>query len=268
MERSLLLVDDEENILRSLKRVFRRDGYKISIAVGGQEGLKKLEQEQFDVIISDQRMPGMSGTEFFSKVYELYPDTIRIVLSGYTDLKSITDAINEGAIYKFYTKPWDDKLLRLNIQEAFKQSELAKENTRLTTELQGANQKLSLANKELERHVEIKTRQQNVNLKVLQVSQLVLESFPLGILAVDESGMIVIANNAAHQMVGDNVPLVGASYKDSIPQSLIPLIESETTEKNTKLDTVVMNDKKYQAFICRYQDGSVGNGSVIALVEK
>jgi response regulator RpfG family c-di-GMP phosphodiesterase len=72
------------------------------------------------VIVSDQRMPDGTGTEFLSRVKDLYPDTVRMVLSGYTDLESVTDAINRGAIYKFLTKPWDDDELRLRIQEAFR----------------------------------------------------------------------------------------------------------------------------------------------------
>ncbi|MGH8432911.1 MAG: response regulator, partial [Pseudomonas sp.] len=79
------------------------------------------------VILSDQRMPEMNGTEFLSRVKDLYPATIRIVLSGYTDLKSVTDAINQGAIYKFLTKPWDDAQLRSTIAQAFQHYNLAKQ---------------------------------------------------------------------------------------------------------------------------------------------
>ena len=106
MERTLLLVDDEENIVRSLKRLLRRDGYNILTANSGKEGLEVLNDDNVGVIISDQRMPEMNGTEFLSQVKVLHPDTIRIVLSGYTDLNSVTDAINDGAIFKFLTKPW------------------------------------------------------------------------------------------------------------------------------------------------------------------
>ena len=268
MERSLLLVDDEENILRSLKRLFRRDGYKITIAVGGEEGLKQLAKERFDVIISDQRMPGMSGTEFFSKVNLLYPDTIRIVLSGYTDLKSITDAINEGAIFKFYTKPWDDKLLRANIQEAFKQSELVKENARLTTELRSANQELSVAYAELEKHVKIETKVQKVNLQMLQVSQLILESFPLSIIAVDESGMIVIANFAANKMISDKSFMVGVSASDYLPESIMPYIDTKNTEQVNVVDVVTINENSFQAFISCYHGQKVGNGTIIVFTPK
>jgi len=126
-ERTLLLVDDEENILSALTRLLRRDGYHILRASSGREGLELLAANAVGVIISDQRMPEMSGTEFLSKVKDMYPDTVRIVLSGYTELNSITDAINRGAIYKFLTKPWDDDLLREHIREAFAHCEARKD---------------------------------------------------------------------------------------------------------------------------------------------
>jgi len=117
--RTLLLVDDEPHILSALTRLLRRDGYRILTATSAAEGLELLALNDVQVIVSDQRMPEMSGTEFLGRVKEMHPNTIRIVLSGYTELRSITDAINHGAIYKFLTKPWDDELLRENIREAF-----------------------------------------------------------------------------------------------------------------------------------------------------
>jgi CheY-like chemotaxis protein len=118
---TLLLLDDEENILRALARVLRRDGYKIFMATRAQDAFELLAKHDVQVILSDQRMPEMSGTEFLSRVKDLYPNTIRLVLSGYTDLKSVTDAINQGAIYKFLTKPWDDDELRQNIAQSFRE---------------------------------------------------------------------------------------------------------------------------------------------------
>ncbi|MBL3558455.1 MULTISPECIES: EAL domain-containing protein [Marinobacter] len=118
-ERTLLLLDDEENILRALTRLLRRDGYRILATTSVKEAFSLLAANQVQVIVSDQRMPEMSGTDFLSEVKAIHPETVRIVLSGYTDLKSVTDAINEGAIYKFLTKPWDDKQIREHIQQAF-----------------------------------------------------------------------------------------------------------------------------------------------------
>ncbi|PXX92504.1 hypothetical protein DIT71_04730 [Marinobacter vulgaris] len=118
-ELTLLLLDDEENILRALTRVLRRDGYRILATTNVKEAFSLLASHQVQVIVSDQRMPEMSGTDFLSAVKAIHPETVRIVLSGYTDLKSVTDAINEGAIYKFLTKPWDDQQIRDHIQQAF-----------------------------------------------------------------------------------------------------------------------------------------------------
>lgn len=117
--RTLLLVDDEPNIVRALGRLLRRDGYRILTASSAKDAFAILASNDVQVIISDQRMPEMCGTEFLAQVKGLYPDTIRIVLSGYTDLKTVTAAINEGAIWRFLTKPWNDDALREDVRKAF-----------------------------------------------------------------------------------------------------------------------------------------------------
>ena len=119
-DRTLLLLDDEENVLRSLVRLFRRDGYRILAAGNVRDAFELLAINDVQVILSDQRMSDMSGTEFLGRVKMLYPDTIRLVLSGYTDLTTVTDAINRGAIYRFLTKPWNDDELREHIRQAFR----------------------------------------------------------------------------------------------------------------------------------------------------
>lgn len=120
VKQTLLLVDDEENILHSLKRLLRKEPYQLLTCNSAAEAFELLALHQVQVILSDQRMPEMNGTEFLSKVKEMYPDTVRIVLSGYTDLRSVTDAINHGAIYKFLTKPWKDEELKAEIAVAFR----------------------------------------------------------------------------------------------------------------------------------------------------
>jgi diguanylate cyclase (GGDEF)-like protein/PAS domain S-box-containing protein len=117
---TLLLVDDEENILHSLKRILRKEAFNILTCNSAAEAFELLASHNVQVIVSDQRMPEMSGTEFLSQVKDMYPDTVRLVLSGYTDLRSVTDAINHGAIYKFITKPWQDDDLREEILSAFR----------------------------------------------------------------------------------------------------------------------------------------------------
>jgi len=227
MERTLLLVDDEENITSALVRLLRRDGYRILRATSGKQGLELLTQNEVGVIISDQRMPEMTGVEFLSQVKELYPDTVRIVLSGYTELNSVTDAINRGAIYKFLTKPWEDDLLRANVDEAFRRYEMKMENARLSREIREANEKLQRANEELEERVEKKSREVIRNLDVLRVSQEVLEHLPLAVIGIGEDGMIAIANLMAHQLFGaDGRMLLGEAANEVIPAELLSDVSS------------------------------------------
>lgn len=210
-QRTVLLVDDEENILSALIRLFRRDGYHILKASSGKQGLELLAEHDVGVVISDQRMPHMTGVEFLSTVRALYPDKICMVLSGYTDLESVIDAINRGAVYKFLLKPWDDELLRRNLKEAFEQYELKRENERLNQALKHANEELGKLNRDLERRVELKTREVMIHAKMLQVSQDVLEKLPVAVLGMGDDGIIRVANDTAQQWFGDDIDdLVGA----------------------------------------------------------
>jgi diguanylate cyclase (GGDEF)-like protein len=159
MERTLLLVDDEEDIGAALERLLRHDGYTILHANSGEQGLEVLANHKVGVVISDQRMPGMSGVEFLTQVKELYPQTIRIVLSGYADLDSVTAAINQGAIYKFFTKPWNNDVLRVDVMEAFWRQELAQEKDQLLQQIQNANELLAQVNLDMAAAIENKDSQ-------------------------------------------------------------------------------------------------------------
>jgi diguanylate cyclase (GGDEF)-like protein/PAS domain S-box-containing protein len=117
---TLLLVDDDEEILGLLQGLLRQDGYRILTAGSGPEALDLLALHEVHVVVCDQRMPGMSGSELLDRVKALHPDTLRIILSGYADLESIIDAINRGAIYRFYKKPWNGESLRESIRSAFR----------------------------------------------------------------------------------------------------------------------------------------------------
>ncbi len=148
IERTILLVDDEEDIGAALARLLRGDSYTILRAKSGEEGLALLAEHEVGVVISDQRMPQMSGVEFLTRVRERYPNTIRIVLSGYADLEAVMAAINRGAVYKFFTKPWDNETLRCEVLDAFRHHELMQEKARLVQEIQLANDMLACVNQE------------------------------------------------------------------------------------------------------------------------
>jgi diguanylate cyclase (GGDEF)-like protein/PAS domain S-box-containing protein len=236
-QRTLLLLDDEENILTSLARLLRRDGYEILKATTATAAFDLLASHPVGVIISDQRMPEMNGTEFLRRVKQIYPGTVRMVLSGYTDLKSVTDAINEGAVYKFLTKPWDDELLRANIQEAFQRYELAQDNQRLSDEMASINEELNRAKRELEKRMERKASEARHSVGVLQVSQEMLEYLPVGVIGVGEDGLIAVANRKANELLaGDQPPLVGSIASERLPAAMIECLAGAGERRTQRLE--------------------------------
>ncbi|MFJ9452788.1 MULTISPECIES: EAL domain-containing protein [unclassified Herbaspirillum] len=147
--RTILLVDDEAEMLSQLQEPLRRDNYEILMANNGEEALAILETHEVDVILSDQSMAGMTGVELLRSVQVLYPETIRIILSGFSELQSVTDAINDGAVYKFLTKPWDETKLRAHIHEAFMRKELSNENRFLGDQIKIKNLELDVLTRKL-----------------------------------------------------------------------------------------------------------------------
>ncbi len=131
MENRILLLDDEPNILAALKRVLMDEPYEILDADSGEKGLEILHEKPCKVVISDERMPGMGGAEFLTRVKDLYPETVRILLTGYASIDAAMKAVNDGEIYRFFMKPWDDTDLRMAIRSAIEKFDLQKENERL-----------------------------------------------------------------------------------------------------------------------------------------
>ncbi|MFQ5670109.1 MAG: ATPase, T2SS/T4P/T4SS family [Acidobacteriota bacterium] len=128
---TLLFVDDEPQMLSGLRRVFHRENYKILTATSGQEALELMEAHPVQLILTDHRMPGMLGCELLTRIKQRWPETIRIMLTGHADVQAIMGAVNEGAVYKFMTKPCDDHDLRLTIALALEQYALLQENKQL-----------------------------------------------------------------------------------------------------------------------------------------
>ena len=267
--RALLLVDDEENILSSLTRLFRREGYTIYRANSGKEGIEILKEHEIGVIVSDQRMPEMTGVEFLSKVKSTHPDIIRIVLSGYTELKSITEAINEGAIYKFLTKPWDDELLKKNVAEAFEHYEMKLENESLNAELKSAYASLEQANKILNKNIEIKTDEAALNMHVLTIAQEVLENMPAGILGIANDGVIAITNKLSEQWFGNGIgTIIGSMAKDLLPNDLFDLCSKLSKNTDGMSETVSLSDSLNLEVRCsKLGKSSSSEGTVLVLTK-
>ena len=200
---TVLCIDDEQNILHSLKRLLRKEDYRLLTASSGAEGLKILEENDVQVVIADQRMPHMSGTEFLAIVKERNAEAIRIVLSGYTDVDSITESVNKGHIYKFLLKPWNDESLKIEISQALDQYDLIKVNRDLHLMVLEQNEELKTINENLERLVQERTKELEIQNQALELAHAVLEDVPIPVIGVSAEGMIVLMNQRAQALSCD-----------------------------------------------------------------
>ena len=221
---TVLCVDDEENILHSLKRLLRKESYRVLTASSGADGLKILKENDVHMVVSDQRMPEMSGTEFLAKVKENYPEVIRIVLTGYTEVDSITKSINKGHIYKFILKPWNDQNLKLEIKQGLEQYSLVQSNKRLHEEVLQRNEELKSINENLEVLVEGRTMALEIQNQALELSHAILEDLPIPIIGISSDMMIVLTNSKAQALSINNGSI-------EIGKSLSEFFSSDVEEK-------------------------------------
>ncbi|NLD36371.1 MAG: response regulator, partial [Desulfatiglans sp.] len=158
---NILIVDDESSILKSIQRLLRDNKINVLSASNVKEALERLAKYNgnLSLIISDQRMPGMTGIELFQNIKNKFPETIRFLLTGFADVEVLTAAINKGEIHRFIAKPWEDKDLRDLIYQALEQYELTLENKRLSLLVEKQNNELTELNKGLEKQVEIRSKE-------------------------------------------------------------------------------------------------------------
>lgn len=156
---SILIVDDEESILNSFQRILADEDYEVHTVNNGSEGLNKLRtaQKPYSVIVSDQRMPEMSGVQFFAQAKDIFPDAVRILLTGYADSDAIIDAINKGGVHLYFTKPWREEEILLHIKQSLSKVEILAENKRLVELIKIKNQELIKLNKTLEKKANDRT---------------------------------------------------------------------------------------------------------------
>ena len=230
-ERTLLLVDDEENIVAALRRLLRAEGWLVLSATSAEQALQLMARHEVDVILSDQRMPGMTGVELLRRAKQVYPETIRLVLSGYTELQSITDAINEGAIYKFLAKPWDDEQLRAHLREAFALKEMADQNRRLDREVQAANRELDELNGRLQTLLSAQREQNEREVGSREAAQELLDAVPVPVFGIDDENLLVFANAPAQALFGLDGNLLGGPAAEQLPQFIV--LDSKVTEAQT-----------------------------------
>ncbi|HMK56314.1 MAG TPA: response regulator [Dissulfurispiraceae bacterium] len=212
----ILCVDDEPNVLNSLRRLFMDDDYTVLTASSAQEGLLILDHELVQIVISDYRMPNMNGVEFLREVRTKWPDTVRIVLSGYADTASIVSAINEGEIYKFIPKPWNDDELKVTVANAIERYHLFKKNAELTSELLKVNEDLKGLLVENAKLLERKG-------KMLEASQTLLFSLPVAVMGISND-IVVQCNQAWAEDTGDSWASLGKTVDNALQPEIIEFV--------------------------------------------
>lgn len=207
----LLLVDDEENILRSLRRVLRRGNWLIETAPDGEAGLELFERFRPAVVISDYRMPGMSGVDFLARVKEQAPQTQRIMLTGQADQQAIEEAINRSEVFRFVSKPWNDAQLLLTVKSAFEQHHLLSDNLRLHELTAQQNIDLRQLNAELEQRVQHRTQLLSRAKREWELSFDTID-MPMAVISTDDL-TVRRANRAASRVARRDETTPGAGLK-------------------------------------------------------
>jgi putative nucleotidyltransferase with HDIG domain len=208
----VLFVDDEENVLKSLKRLFIDEDFEIFTANSGKAGLEVVKELEMSVVVSDQKMPEMGGAEFLEKAGELSPDSVRIVLTGYADVNAAINAINKGGAYRYITKPWNDGDLITTVKDAAERFRLIKENRRLTELTGKQNEELKKWNTQLEVMVQEQTIDiQNHNKELQKLNEQLRMNFRKSIEAF--SGLIEMRDKSVSSHSKNVASLAGKTAK-------------------------------------------------------
>lgn len=267
-EVKILCVDDEPNVLRALTRLFLDEDYEILTAASGEEGLAILAEEAgLQVVVSDYRMPGMNGVDFLKQVCEKWPDTVRIVLSGYADTAAVVSAINEGQIYKFIPKPWNDDELKVAIAKAVELYFLQVENMDLNLQLRQSNEELQLLNENLEELVRERTNELLFQNKVLQRAQFILDSLPVGVVGLDDNGLIVQCNLEGGKFLDKDCSImVGSAAEGVLPAELLALIAKASAGQVVE-ERIAAGDRMALCKCVHMQNAEGQEGKLLVFVE-
>ena len=244
----ILFVDDEPQVLKAMRRVFRQENYQLLTAGSAQEALSLLAAHQpVQVVVSDHRMPGMTGAQLLKQVKAQYPKTIRIMLTGYADVDAVMGAVNEGAVYKFITKPWNDHDLRLTVSLALEQYDLIRENTSLKSETAAQRKEIKRLSHFINSH---RSQLGNLLLKEALLTQSILDK-ALAIQARTNSvlprvlvNMGVIEERTLIGLIEKHTEINRVSPKEfNVPEALTGLIPRGICDKNI-LVPLKRNDQK------------------------
>jgi response regulator RpfG family c-di-GMP phosphodiesterase len=265
---TILCVDDEKSILNALKRLLRKEGYQLLFANSGKEGLETLAAHEVHLVISDQRMPEMSGTEFLEIVKEKYPDVLRIILTGYSDIDSITDSINKGNIYKFFFKPWNDIRLKSEIRQITEQIHLIQANKRLDETVVQQNKELHEMNTKVENLVRKRTQGIELENHILQFSHAILEDLPISVIGIDHDGVIVVTNKMAEAIVCKQGAKRGRLLRDCFPEEVVDIVKQVLeTGQRLDIDLDFFKDRGCQAKLLPLTGSYEGKGVILTMDE-
>lgn len=238
-QKQVLIVDDEKNVVSSIRRICRGQDYEVITALSGPEALSLLESHHVQVLVSDQRMPGMSGDALFEIVEEKYPHITRVLLTGYTALEGITKAVNNGSVYKIIYKPWHNDDLLNAIESAFEYHDIRK-----------AQSESSVAKEKLLETLNDKVHELDIYNKRLELSMRLSNYLPIALIGVSEDLFIVEANNEANNLFKTK-RLVGQKLNKCLPKEIFTLVkDSYLAELEERISVDVQMEDTLFKFTC------------------
>jgi len=267
---TILCVDDEQQILSSLKRLLRKENFDLFTATNGEDGFRIMATRDIHLVISDHRMPDMSGISFLAKIRETYPDTIRILLTGYTEIDSIKASINEGHVYKFLLKPWNDDNLKQEIRKGLEQYDLIQSNHSLHLMVAAKNKELEQINKDLENIIKHRTRELELQNQALELTRVLFRGLPVPAMGVSCDQTIILINRQAEKLnIDGRMFIVGNSLADYFSQDVmdtfLPVFESRLSRVKSG---IAIDGQVYEVTLAALTGRFLGKGFILCLQEQ
>ena len=270
LRHTILCVDDEKQILSSLTRLLRKENFDLFTATNGEDGLKIMASRDIHLVVSDHRMPDMSGISFLAKVRETYPDTIRILLTGYTEIDSIKASINEGHVYKFLLKPWNDDNLKQEIRKALEQYDLIQSNRSLHRMVAAKNKELEQINKDLENIIRQRTRELELKNQALELTRVLFQGLPVAAMGISSDRIIIMINRRAEKLkINGRMVTLGNVLDDyfskDVMKTFAPVFDSQI---NQVTSCMTVENRIYGATLSALTGRFLGKGFILCLQEQ
>lgn len=256
----VLIVDDEQAILNTLRRLLRNEGYEIFVVRSGNKALQVLETlGSVDLLVTDFRMADMTGIQLLEQVRERWPETQRVMLTGYSEVGTILDAVNRGSVYKYLVKPWNDEELKLNLRRSIEQGSLRTANRRLVDEVEKKNQSLVEMVGRLQQDCRDAVRGLNFN-------QALFEWIDAAVVTVDEDGMVVGANANLLRLL--RADAIGLAAQDALPEAMHAALQDDPDYPGGSAGRIDLDGRRLQWRARTFTHGPAARGRVITLWEQ